>query len=318
MTLAGDARRQRTGTAMSGSGGGSDVPSTPRIAATSVRALGQEAGDGGSDGFEPISHEYSVLLEDSICAEGDGDGDGDGAWQQSDLAQNLARRAADSRLVEYLRDRRFQGPAQDRLEAALAAYGYSVMMAWTRTGEIFKKVAEKGRPVAILGSGAGWSYDDRAELSAETVAHALVFFRTQILQAGRWDPGRGATIKTYFIGACLHQFPNVYMRWDRERRRWHDNVLMMLDDPDDPVGLREVPGHDDPADTVLGGLQRDQILAELAVRDPVLRRAVLLRHNGFSDAEAAKLLGLTSRALEGRWYRFARDLRRRGEEGRQT
>jgi DNA-directed RNA polymerase specialized sigma24 family protein len=312
MTLAGDARRQRIRAAINGSDGGGDVPSKPGIAAaTSIRALGQEAGDGGSGGFEPISHEYAVLLEDSICA------DGDGASRQSDLAQNLARRAADSRLVEYLRERRFQGRTQDRLEAALAAYGYSVMMAWTRTGEIFKKVAEKGRPLAILGSGTGWSYDDRAELSAETVAHALVFFRTQVLQAGRWDPSGGATIKTYFIGACLHQFPNVYMRWDRERRRWRDNVSMMLDDPDDPSGLREIPGHDDPADTVLGELERDQILAQLAARDPVLRRAVLLRHNGFSDVEAAKLLGLTPRALEGRWYRFARDLRRRGEEGRQ-
>jgi DNA-directed RNA polymerase specialized sigma24 family protein len=311
MTLAGDARRQRTRTGRSGSGG--DVSPEPRmVGTTSAQASGQTAGNGGSDGFEPISHEYAVLLEESIGAEGDS------ALRQSDLAQNFFRRAADSRLVEYLRDRGFQGPAQDRLEAALAAYGYPVMMAWTRTGEIFKKVAEKGRPLAILGSGPGWSYDDRAELSAETVAHALVFFRTQILQAGRWDPGRGATIKTYFIGTCLHQFPNVYVRWDRERRRWHDNVLMMLDDPDDPAGVRTVPGFDDPADTVLGALQREQILAELAARDPVLRRAVLLRHNGFSDVEAAKLLGLTPRALEGRWYRFARDLRHRGEGGRQT
>lgn len=270
MSLAGDARQQPDRTGMGHPGDVGDVPPQPSIArTTSARAVGEGEGNGGSDGFEPISHEYTALLEESIWPQGDG------TSRQPDPAQNVARRAADSRLMEYLRDHRFQGPPQDRLEAALAAYGYPVMMAWTRTGEIFKKVAEKGRPLAIPSGGPGWCNDDRAELSAETVAHALVFFRTQILQARRWDPGGGATIKTYFIGACLHQFPNVYMRWDRERRRWHDNVLMRLDDPDDPVGLRAAPSHDDPADTVLGGLQRDRILAELAAKDPVLRPCCL-------------------------------------------
>lgn len=313
MTLAGDARQQPARTGVSPASRVRDIPSQSRTASTrsAGATLDLAAGNGGAGGYEPVSDEYVALLEDSI-----GGKDDDGSRPPA-LTQNLARRAADCRLVAHLAQHEFAGPAQDKLDAALAAYGYPVMMAWTRTGEIFKKVAEKGRPLAIPGGGPGWSHDDRAELSAETVAHALVFFRTQILQAGRWDPGGGATIKTYFTGACVHQFPNVYRRWDRERRRWQDNVLMRLDDPDDPAGLRQIPGHDDPADTAVASLQRDQILADLAARDPLLRRAILLRHDGYSGIEAAKLLGLTPRALEGRWYRFARDLRQRDQEGRQ-
>lgn len=313
MALAGDARRQATRATARASGNLEGLSPQPRI--TSAPPAGvpdQAAADGGRGELEPIGHDYAVLLEDSVGAEGDG------TPHQPAPARNRDRRAADRRLVQYLAARGYQGPAQERLEAALASYGYPVMMAWTRTGEIFRKAAEKGRPLPVPGSGPGWSFDDRAELSAETVAHALVFFRTHILQAGRWDPGRGATIKTYFIGACLHQFPNVYMRWERERRRWRGTVLMMLDDPGDPAGLREIPGHDDPAGTALAGMERDQILAELAVKDPVLRRAVLLRLDGYSDAEAARRLELTPRALEGRWYRYARNLRRRDLGGRRA
>jgi hypothetical protein len=39
------------------------------------------------------------------------------------------------------------------------------------------------------------------------------------LLANRWDPKKGASIKTFFIGQCLIRFVNVYNRWrDNDRR----------------------------------------------------------------------------------------------------
>lgn len=310
MTMAGDARQQTAAAHRRSPRPRKDEPRS----STNSRGLAADPDSTVSteeaDRFESVSDEYVASLEESVRGE-----DHDGSRLQP-LAQNLARRAADHQLLQHLARCGFSGPAQEGLEAELAAYAYPVMMAWTRSGEIIKKAAEKGRPLSVGDHGPGWSRDDRSELSAETIARALVFFRTQVLQAGRWDPGRGATIKTYFIGACLFQFPNVYRRWDRERRHWHDNVIMTLDDPDDPARLSQIPGDDDPADTALAAMQRDQILAELSNRDPILHRAFQLRREGYTDTEAAKLTGLTARALEGRWYRFTRDLRRRLDGGK--
>jgi hypothetical protein len=154
-----------------------------------------------SPAFPLVTEEYVVGLEESVCE------DDNESPQQRAIAENLGRREEDRELITTLAKSGFKGPGQDFFEAELAAYGYPVMMAWTRTGEIIKKAAEKGRPLSVPDTGIGWSRDDRCELSSETVARALVVFREKVLIAGAWDHTRGATIKTYFIGACLFQFP---------------------------------------------------------------------------------------------------------------
>ena len=53
----------------------------------------------------------------------------------------------------------------------------------------------------------------------ETTAKALVFFRDQVLLGKRWNVNAGATVTTYFVGACLLAFPNVFRRWQGEQRR---------------------------------------------------------------------------------------------------
>jgi DNA-directed RNA polymerase specialized sigma24 family protein len=260
-------------------------------------------------GFEPLSEEYVASLERSIC-----DHDYDGAYQRGTTA-SPARHEADRLLIESLARGGFAGPRQIRFEAELAAYGYPVMMALTRTGEIMKRVAEMGRPLGVRDTILRWSRDDRSELCLETVARALVFFRTKVLIPGKWNPTRGTTVKTYFIGACLFQFTNVFQQWDRERLRWRNKHVVILDDPDDPAGLGEMSGTEDPAQAVLMNQQVDQILTELADRDPTLHRVAQLRLEGYSDVDAAKQVGLSPRAVEGRWYRFNKHLRRRHDRG---
>jgi hypothetical protein len=251
-----------------------------------------------------------TALEESVCEE-----DYDSPKQQA-IALNVARREEDRELVAKLAKGNFEGPAQELFEAELAAYGYPVMMAWTRTGEIVRKTAGIGRPLIVPCGGLGWSREDRSELSMETVARAVNFFREKVLRAGTWDHTRGATIKTYFVGACLFQFPNVYQVWQAERRRWNSRPAVSIDDPDGPGLPYQVPGDDDTEHRALARYQLGQVMAELADKYPDLHEVVMMQLDGYTDAQAAQRLGMTPRAVEGLWRRFRRGYRRRGDGGR--
>jgi hypothetical protein len=278
-----------------------------------VGLVGDDIGDGEAcrpTEFAPETGEYVAALEASLS-----DDDYDSPQQRA-IAENHARREADRELISALAKAGFTGPAQEMFEAELAAYGYPVMMAWTRTGEIIRKCAEKGRPLGITDTGTGWSRDDRCELSTETVARALVYFRKKVLLPGTWDHARGATIKTYFVGACLFQFPNVYHRWNTERCNWQVRCTPVVDDPEDPAGLRELPGRDSTDEQAIARRELQLVMADLEENYPDLWRIVELKLQGFTDAQAAEQLGLSARAVEGQWYRFRKDRRNNAEGGR--
>jgi hypothetical protein len=61
------------------------------------------------------------------------------------------------------------------------------------------------------------SLDDALELSCETVAEAIRCFRERVLIPGKWDPTRKASLRTFFVGQCILQFPNIYRRWNTEQ-----------------------------------------------------------------------------------------------------
>ena len=279
-----------------------------RQAAGLASAGGEEPGR--SPAFAPVTEEDLAAVEESVCDE-----DYDNARQQA-VAENLARREEDRELIARLAKSGFEGPGQELFEAELAAYGYPVMMAWTRSGEIIKKAAEKGRPLGIPRGGPGWSREDRSELSAETVGRALAFFREKVLRAGAWDHTRGAAIKTYFMGACLFQFPNVYQAWQAERQRWMRHPAVSIDDPGGSGMLYQVPGDDDTEHRALARYQLQQVMAELAGKYPDLHQVVVLWLDGCTDAQAAEKLGSNPRKIEGQWHRWRRGHRRRQNEGR--
>ncbi len=152
---------------------------------------------GRSPAFMPVTEEDVTALEESVCE------DDYGSLRQQAIAGNLARREKDRELIAKLAKSNFEGPAQELFEAELAAYGYPVMMAWTRTGEIVKKAAGKGRPLSIPSDGPGWSREDRSELSSETVARAVVFFREKVLRTGRGTtPAVPRSRPTSWVRAC--------------------------------------------------------------------------------------------------------------------
>jgi hypothetical protein len=78
----------------------------------------------------PVTEDTVTALEESVCKE-----DYDTPWQQA-ITGNVARREEDRELIAKPAKSNFDGPAQELFEAELASYGYPIMMAWTRSGEI--------------------------------------------------------------------------------------------------------------------------------------------------------------------------------------
>lgn len=223
---------------------------------------------------------------------------------------NARRRLADHALLEQLIACEFSGPLFDVTVTEFAAYGIAIMMAWMRTGQIIRQCALKGRPLALGSFTPGqWSRDDRLELSLETTARALKNFIEDVLKPRKWDHRRGATLKTFFVGACLLQFPNNFDRWAGEQKRWTRVVAPELADPE----LTE-NGADQGCDfqwsdpTAEAALRRWKVQEALeTIEDPKTRDAARLVYmNGYNHAEAGQAVGLSARAVEGRLRRLRR------------
>lgn len=218
-----------------------------------------------------------------------------------------ARRLLDDRdMVEQLKADGFTGPLLQVLQAELVAYGMAVMMAWTRTGGIAVQCRNKGRPIFISEIGSTrWNLEDRLELSLETVAAALRFFMERVLPQGHWDPTKGASLRTFFIGACLLHFPNIYNAWFNSQDRWG-----RVTDPDrTPPEQTELERRadevcfDDPTSEIT--LRRElRRVALTKIKSPDTRRAAEMIMNGALIKEAAEAIGVTPKALESRLYRI--------------
>lgn len=213
--------------------------------------------------------------------------------------RNAQRRLADSALVGELAAAGFAGPVFEVAVTELASYGIAVLMAWMRTGQIFGKCLIKGRPVS--GVTSEWSRDDRLEIAIETTAKALKYFIDDVLQPGKWDHCRGATLKTFFIGACLLQFPNVFDRWAREQRRWGQPEG---DEALEHAVVRGDPQWADPTgDAAVRACTVRERLAEIPDRQ-TRQAAWLVNAYGASHAEAGAMVGLSAGGVEGRLYRL--------------
>jgi DNA-directed RNA polymerase specialized sigma24 family protein len=224
--------------------------------------------------------------------------------QERARVENAARRLAERALVDELMAARFTGPMFDVTVNELAAYGIATLMAWMRTGEIFRQCLTRGRPLASADrSTAQWSRDDRLEIAIETTARALHYFIDEVLKPDRWNHRRGATLRTYFVGACLLQFPNIYELWMNEQKRW--GVVELAEPDTEETG--EPGGGDrawsDPtADEVIRRQQVNEILA--GITDARTRKAAQMVMLGYEYADAGAQVGLSADAVGGRLYRL--------------
>jgi hypothetical protein len=217
------------------------------------------------------------------------------------------RRDGDAALYEMLRDVEFADQAFELLAVNLTAYGWGVLCGWLRSGMIFSKCAEQGRPVIPSDGERAVLYNEPDELHGlvnETLAEALVFLRAQAVSGeGKWDPTGDSLLTTYFVGACVLRFPTVYRRWSRLQQRTPPPVAVEVDVE------RPAPGSVE--DAVVAQITAEEGLRRMPVKE---RRIVALRMGGQSYAEIAVIVGAPSaRAVEAVVTRYRRRLRDRGE-----
>lgn len=223
-------------------------------------------------------------------------------------AERLARLGGDEELLLRLQlggyAERDWGPVAEEL----ARYGLGVIRCWIRRRLIFQRVATRtgwGMPSVP----EEWLHndDDVEALAVDTVIAALNYFKVKVLMANRWDPTRGASLATFFIGQCLYQFPNVYQSWaGKERTRRSAETAL-----EDWTGSTAKPG---PQERLLRTEELAGALA--AVTSDTARRAFLLRDDGYTLAEIALQLGLrNAKAVENLLAHQVRQFRRaRGKD----
>ena len=166
-------------------------------------------------------------------------------------AERLDRLLGDAEVLAEIRADGFEGPRYEEFATELVRYGVAVIRAWTYRGMIFDQCARRtGAALPRLPTEQEITGDDANELALETVATAHQHFRDDVLVPGVWDPRRGASIKTFFIGQCLFRFPNVYRRWYGEVTRRYRVIDANAD--------LDVIGH--PSDSRVS-VERDVIIA---------------------------------------------------------
>ncbi|MHA6781069.1 hypothetical protein ACVGOW_08735 [Pseudonocardia saturnea] len=201
----------------------------------------------------------------------------------------------------------FSGPQLDLFVTALVHHCRPILNSWLYSGRIFKECAGEGRPLEVTHldrEDLRTRRDDRAELTDETIAHALAAFLADARRGEGWSPDGGRSITSYFVTACVLRFPGVFRRWSGERRRQPVHRHYGLDPRDSGLD-QHAPAHlaPDPADDVIG---RHTTTREMQNMEPRMRAIVQGLVNGESHALIGARLGMTARAVEAMVYRYRR------------
>lgn len=216
------------------------------------------------------------------------------------LQESLQRRIADQELLAQLAEHDFTGPRYDRFEHELAAYGISVMRGWMHSGHVFKLVTSRGfclYPGEAELEELLRDSDAREELANMTVARALSRFKEHALVGGGWQSDGGASLPTYFMGACLYVFPNEFRARRAYQRRWSRAHQV------EATYLEPIAGTISNPAIITASLLR--VCEDLGRLDDRTRAVVALVLDGYSQEEIVELLNEPSvRAVEGVLYRW--------------
>lgn len=222
-------------------------------------------------------------------------------------AERLRRLGGDQELLLRLQLNGYTDAVWRPVAEEFARYGMAVMKSWLRRRTIFAQVKTKtgyGLPRAP----EEWLDGEHTidDLATMTVVPALAYFKTNVLMQNRWDPSRGASLRTFFIGQCLYQFCNPYRAWYQEEQE--RRALADLVDNDDLDYLHgSVHGVEE--QVVLQSEVKDALRA---VGTALARRAFILRSAGYTYREIAIRLGLPNdKAVENILGHQARRIQRR-------
>lgn len=208
------------------------------------------------------------------------------------------RLLADRLIVEAILEEGLGGPRHQELERELIRYAVPVLRQLLADGQIIGKAARLGRPP--VGSEAWLDFTGavREEFARDMVADALPVFTRAVFGDRRWSPSRGASLKTYFVNACILQFAALYRKWLDQQRSVR------------PAGLQVDPAGEAGIDPAAEAALRDEASRVLKqIKDPQTRQMLALRAVGYTAEDAARRAGLTPKAAEGRLARLRKALK---------
>lgn len=289
----------------------------PMDASASVpRAPSEPVGWWGLSNDDVAALEHDILDPDVSGIGGDVFGEirrrraEGGAWHRDGKDDQTLRREQDQVWLDAVRADGFTGPLFEIYWDELARYGIAVMMSWTHSGKIFKECRKRGRPIRYPAGGVTWGDDERRSIINETVAKALTYLLDAVLRCGKWTAEGGASLRTFLVGACLLQFPNVFNGWaQRDERETRHRADLAVEDAEVSTSQNVCWG-DPVGSTVAETDEQQRILA--AIPDPLTRQLVeLVVFGGIPQNVAAEKLGITAGAA---WGRLDRYRRRAGQE----
>ncbi|WP_370324038.1 RNA polymerase sigma factor [Euzebya sp.] len=226
-------------------------------------------------------------------------------WLLSELAKvedletsRALQRQAEAEILTVLQMQGFdtRTPEYKSFAKALIDYGYGVFMAWMITGSVRRMMAAHGGGRGVYGmgkipEGLQLQGDDACEVVAELMIAAVTAFRDKTLMhpnpAKRWTPAGGASLKTFFVGRCFMELPNVYIRWERDQRRANEQIRNYAKVDVDHNDLAVDPSHS--VETKV------DVDASLAAMPPDVQAMFRLRALGYSYEEIAELMTTNGR-----------------------
>jgi hypothetical protein len=200
---------------------------------------------------------------------------------------------ADVELYKRLREAGRTESVWRRVEREFFDYGWAVLLAWLRSGLIARKCTEKGRPVRLP---AEWSTEDQEDVASVAVGDGLAMFGRAV-EADRWHPSFGASLRTYFLGGCVLAFPNALRLWQRCRDRYHGSV----------AELAKLAGSEREAVSPVDVIASVEAVQDLVSDENEWNQAIMkLIALDFDPAEIAEVLRMTPAAVHARMSRLRR------------
>lgn len=212
------------------------------------------------------------------------------------VTERLDRLAADRDLHLQLGLTGYQGALWNRFQRVLAEYGQPVFSSWLRRGAVHEKCRMKG--IRIVAAEVQPQGDEVDDLAVDVVVAAIPAFRDKVLIPSRWDPTRGATLKTFFVGQCLLQYPNIYKAWLADKKALQHLRTTALTDLLSDTASTSLP-------SLEVGAELSRRLAEMKASNDQRPHIIVAEEMGYSQREIAETFSKTERAVEAvlyRWY----------------
>jgi hypothetical protein len=217
--------------------------------------------------------------------------------------ERLLQRQREGEVVEELRAQGFTGPKYEILKTELVLYVMPVLRCWIRLGRIYRECRAAGRPIKVADherAHLAKDFDERLSLAGLVAAKGLVLLHDRAFLGGQWTPEGGASLRTFYVGACVLAFPGVFRAWQRqEERRRRDEPVDDVRENDRPLFHRMAA---DPAEAIANEQFLIGKVDQLPERIRPIAARLLVTDETLKDIGNA--VGLNDRQVEGRLKRF--------------